>query len=91
MPSQHRVAVTYTGATAVMHWSVRLTLPAGTAVDLSWSANWEQAGDQVTFWYEGWAGMLTPGETITLDMTLTGPGRPDPAAIRLNGAACATP
>lgn len=89
LPGEYRVAVTYTGATAVMHWSVRFTLPAGTTVTQSWSAGWEQAADQVTFWYDGWADVLTPGETITLDMVLAGPGSPDPASLRLNGAACA--
>ncbi|GAA4712434.1 fibronectin type III domain-containing protein [Phytohabitans rumicis] len=87
MPSTYRLAVTYTGP-GRMHWSVRFTLPAGTVVAWSWSAGWQQVGDQVVFWYEGWADSLAPGETLTLDMALTGPGRPDPATVRLNGAAC---
>ncbi|MEH1124390.1 fibronectin type III domain-containing protein [Micromonospora sp. CPCC 206061] len=87
MPGMHRVAVTYTGAAAVMRWSVRLVLPAGTTISWAWSA-WEQDGGEVVFWYEGWADTLTPGETINLDMALTGPGLPDPASVRLNGATC---
>jgi endoglucanase len=86
-PGMHRVAVTYTGASATMHWSVRLALPAGTTITWSWTA-WEQTGGEVIFWYEGWADTLTPGETINIDMALTGPGRPDPASARLNGVPC---
>jgi hypothetical protein len=84
----YRVAVTYTGTSAAMRWSVRMPLPAGTTVAWSWSAAFEQAAGQVTFWYEGWADTLVPGETINLDAALTGPGRPDTAAVRLNGAPC---
>jgi endoglucanase len=88
MPNMYRVAVTYTGTAAVMHWSVRMPLPAGTTVAWTWSAGFEQTPGQVTFWYDGWADVLSPGETINLDMALTGPGRPDTSQVRLNGAAC---
>lgn len=86
MPGTRRLAVTYTGAAAVMHWSVRFALPAGTTVNWSWSAAWEQAADEVVFWYEGWADMLTPGETLNLDMSVTGTG--SPSGVRLNGVPC---
>lgn len=90
MPTMYRVAVTYTGTAATMHWSVRLALPAGTTVASSWSAAFAQTGGEVTFWYEGWADTLIPGETINLDMSLSGPGRPNTTAVRLNGAPCQT-
>jgi hypothetical protein len=37
-------------------YPVRLILPAGQRISISWSLAWAQVGDAVVFWYDGWAG-----------------------------------
>lgn len=71
-------------------YTLRLRLPAGQRITLSWDLAWAQVGDEVVLWYDGWSGGLGSGQrTFQLFGTRTGTG-PVPAATehRLNGQPC---
>lgn len=71
-------------------YTIRLRLPAGQRITMSWDLAWHQVGDEVVFWYHGWSGGLGGGQrTFQFIASRTGAGAVPPAtAHRLNGQLC---
>lgn len=72
-------------------YTIRLRLPAGQRITMSWDLAWRQVGDEVVFWYDGWSGGLGSGpRTFQFVASRTGTGPIPPAtAHRFNGQPCA--
>lgn len=73
-------------------YTIRLRLPAGQRITYSLDLAWQQVGDEVVLWYNGWAGGLGGGSQRTFQFMATRAGTgPVPPATehRLNGQPCA--
>jgi len=75
---------------AAQVYTIRLRLPAGQRITTSWDLAWQQIGDEVVLWYDGWSGGLGSGpRTFQFIASRTDTGPIPPAAEhRLNGQPC---
>lgn len=72
-------------------YTIRLRLPAGQRITYSLDLTWQQVGDEVVLWYNGWGGGLGGTQrTFQFMASRTGGGPVPPAAEhRLSGQPCA--
>ncbi|MEU3459598.1 endo-1,4-beta-xylanase [Streptomyces sp. NPDC006733] len=83
------ITITNTGSTALTHWALAFTLPAGQAITSGWSATYSPASGNVTATNVSYNGTLAAGASTTIGFQATHTGNTAaPAAFTLGGAAC---
>ena len=83
------VTLTNKGSTAINHWTLTFTFPAGESVQSGWDGTWTQSGQNVTVTDAGWNATISPsGGTVGLGFNGNGSATP-PAVFSINGTACA--
>lgn len=85
---QATVAVTNTGALAVIPWVVSWTLPAGVTLVSGWNATVTQDSNKLIAAAPSWQHSLAAGGTASIGYVATGTAVPGPTGIVLNGATC---
>jgi hypothetical protein len=85
------VTLTNKGSTAINHWTLTFTFPAGESVQSGWDGTWTQSGQNVTVTDAGWNSTISPsGGTVSLGFNGNASGSATPPAVfSINGTACA--
>jgi hypothetical protein len=85
------VTLTNKGSTAINHWTLTFTFPAGESVQSGWDGTWTQSGQNVTVTDAGWNATIAPsGGTVSLGFNGNASGSATPPAVfSINGTACA--
>ncbi|MEV6237659.1 glycoside hydrolase family 9 protein [Lentzea sp. NPDC051838] len=82
-----QLSLTNTGTTAWTAWKLAFSFPGNQKVTAGWSANWSQAGRDVTATNMSWNGQVDPGKSVHIGFNASGGGA-DPNAFTVNGKAC---
>jgi cellulase/cellobiase CelA1 len=85
------VTLTNKGSTAINHWTLTFTFPAGESVQGGWDGTWTQSGQNVTVTDAGWnATIAANGGTVGIGFNGNASGAATPPAVlNINGTACA--
>jgi hypothetical protein len=85
------VTLTNKGSTAINHWTLAFTFPAGESVQSGWDGTWTQSGQNVTVTDAGWNSTISAnGGTVGLGFNGNASGAATPPAVfSINGTACA--
>jgi dextranase len=81
-----QITLTNTGTQAIDDWTLRFAFPGNQQITNGWSANWSQAGKNVTATDAGYNATLAPGQSITIGLggTYTGTDA-KPTSFTVNG------
>jgi Cellulose binding domain/Fibronectin type III domain len=85
------VTLTNKGSTAINHWTLTFTFPAGESVQSGWDGTWTQSGQNVTVTDAGWNSTISAnGGTVGIGFNGNASGAATPPAVfNINGTACA--
>jgi Cellulose binding domain/Fibronectin type III domain len=86
------ITMTNEGTTAISPWQLTFSFPAsGESVQGGWDGTWSQSGQQVTVNAASWnASIPANGGSVSIGFNGTDTGQdPAPAALSVNGTACA--
>ncbi len=81
--------ITDAGTSAVTGWTLRFTLPAGTALTSLWDGSYTDDGGQVTVTNDSWDASVSPGGTVTVGFETESSGAAgQPGDCTINGVPC---